>query len=351
MPSNLTKGDIVDLSKEWILSRISQEEAFEHYMGRSLNLSSRFCSPLRSDKHPTCTMAYFSGKLFFRDWSMPNAMDVFNFVQTKYKISYQEALRQIATDFELWEVEPTLMPTYLLDQGESLKSRKREIAVKIQPFTGEDLEFLKSYHLTSAQTTKFKVFSLKYAWLQTKTYYIHQTGDPALGYYFGTDEHKSQRWKIYFYKRRDHRPRFLGNTNRIAGWIQLPEKGELVVLTKSLKDVMVLDLFGVPAISMQSESTFPYPEIIDELQERFSKVVSLYDFDYAGISGACRLRRVYGIEPLFLTNGRFNTVDFAAKDISDYIRENGIEATEALIRTTVEKLGLKPDMTWSWNQF
>jgi len=350
---NLTKGDLVELTREWILSRVSQEEIFQHYMGRPLNLATRFRSPLRNDKNPTCSMAYFGGRLYYRDWSMPEALDVFGFVQHKHRLSYRDALRHIADELDLWEVEPSLEPTFLLDQPESQKSRKKEIAVKVQEFTAQDIDFLQSYGLTSAQTDKFRVFSLKYVWVGGQTYYIRQANDPALGYYFGTDEMKSQRWKIYFYRRHGdpNRPRFLGNTNRIAGWVQLPKSGEALVITKSLKDVMVLDLFGVPAISMQSETTFPYPEIIDELRGRFNKIVSLYDFDYAGINGAQKLKRVYGIPPLFLTNGRFGSVDYGAKDISDYIRDNSFSATEALLARAASELGLKPDTSWSWNQF
>lgn len=350
--STLTKGDLVDLTKEWILSRITQEEILEHYMGRALNFTTRFKSPLRKDKHPTCSLAYFGGRLYYRDWSKPNTMDVFSFVQSKHRLLYREALRHIADELNLWEVDPSLEPTYLNKNSENQKSRKKEIAVKIQDFTPQDIAYLKQYGLTSTQTSKFKVFSLKYIWVGGQSHYIRKAKDPALGYYFGSDEQGSQRWKIYFYRRRDDpkRPRFLGNTNRIAGWVQLPKTGSLLVLTKSLKDVMVLDLFGVTAISMQSETTMPYPYIIDELKERFKTIVSLYDFDYTGVVNAMRLRRTYGIQPLFLTDGRFGSIDFNAKDISDYFALEGPEETENLLYDAIQKLGLKPDTSWSWTQ-
>jgi hypothetical protein len=118
-----------------------------------------------------------------------------------------------------------------------------------------------------------------------------------------------------------------------------------------MKDVMVLDLFGVPAISMQSESTTPYPEIIDELRSRFDRIISLYDFDYAGVVNALKLKRLYGISPCFLTNGRFGTRDYGAKDISDYIREVGLERTGLLLQRAQRVLVLKPDVAWLWNQF
>lgn len=340
------------MTREWILSRVTQEEILEHYMGQRLNFSTRFKSPIREDKHPTCSLAYFGGRLYFRDWSQPNAMDVFSFVQKKHRLDYRSALRHVADELNLWDVEPSLDPTYLFDDSEEEKSRKKVIGVKIQKFTPQDIGFLKQYHLTSDQTSKFKIFSLKYVWVEGKSYYIRQADDPALGYYFGTDDNGNQRWKIYFYRREGtpKRPRFLGNTNRIAGWVQLPEKGSLLVITKSLKDVMVLDLFGIPAISMQSETTLPYPYIVDGLKERFERIISLYDFDYAGVAGAMRMRKTYGIEPVFLTNGRFGSIDFGAKDISDYIELEGFQETENLLYDAAHKLGLKPDTSWSWNQ-
>lgn len=47
------------------------------------------------------------------------------------------------------------------------------------------------------------------------------------------------------------------------------------------------------------------------------------DFDLTGVKMANTLLKRYNIQPLFLTDGRFGTRDYGAKDISDYIELNG----------------------------
>ena len=43
------------------------------------------------------------------------------------------------------------------------------------------------------------------------------------------------------------------------------------------------------------------------------------------------LLKRYNIKPLFLTDGRFGTINYGAKDISDYIEINGTTETLKLI--------------------
>jgi hypothetical protein len=68
------------------------------------------------------------------------------------------------------------------------------------------------------------------------------------------------------------------------------------------------------------------------LKERFPIIISNYDFDYAGVKSANKIRKLYDIQPLFLTNGKMNTIDFGSKDIADYICKNGLEKTKELIK-------------------
>ncbi len=55
------------------------------------------------------------------------------------------------------------------------------------------------------------------------------------------------------------------------------------------------------------------------------------DFDLTGVKMANTLLKRYNIQPLFLTDGRFGTINYGAKDISDYIEINGTTETLKLI--------------------
>ena len=320
-----------EFTAEDVLKRVREEEIVRFYFGIEVVPHKMICSPLRQDKNPTCNFSYHKGQLKFRDWSEARPRDVWDLVGRKLGLSYYKTVERVAKDLAVKERE--IDPSILEERKQKIKrekSGKSNIRVKRQDFKRVDKEYLKQYGLHRSLLEKFNVFSCKYAWLNTKMQYSFRKHDPCLAYYFGTASDRQERWKLYFYHRGKTRrapdgPRFMCNTNRIQGWIQLPEEGEIVCFTKSLKDVMVLDRLGIPAIAMQGETTEPYPEIIEELETRFSHVVSLYDYDLAGVRMANRLREKHGITPFFLTD------QYEGKDISDYVKYNSLDEAQKLI--------------------
>lgn len=342
---NFSQADILPITKEWLLARVSEKEIMDFYCGRSYDFGEAFCSPFRKDRHPTCVIFVSKyGKVMYRDWSEGKPLDCYDVARKVLgPLPYGALIRRIAEDMGLVGRKPKA-PEILQAEADAIKERaktqKADIRVRVQPLQRQDRLYLESFHINSTSLLeRFRVYSPKYVWLYGEPYYAWSERDPALAYYFGKAKDGSERWKIHWYKRKERR--FLGNTSRIAGWVQLPERGNLCVITKSLKDVICLSLFDIPAISMQGEMTLPYPRIIDELRDRFANLLSLYDFDYAGIKAANRLRHLYGIEPLFLTNGRFGSRDFGSKDFSDYLRDHGIDETKALLREAVLHTGIK----------
>ena len=72
------------------------------------------------------------------------------------------------------------------------------------------------------------------------------------------------------------------------------------------------------------------------LQTKWKYIFTFSDFDYTGIKFACEMRRLYGTTPIFLTTGERNTINFEAKDLSDYMEKFGYEQTYALIKRYLE---------------
>lgn len=319
------------LSADLILENLTQEEIFEYYLGIPVS-KGFFTSPLRDDKNPTCSFSWFRGKLYFRDWSESKPKDCFNIVQEIYNVDYFGALMQIKKD--LLEGKHLKVPR---KQPKSIRYKEKEekvkINVKIAPFTKENLEYFSQYNIGKQQLVKFKVFSIKRYWINDSLKWTYKVNDPCIAYYFGKAENNEQRWKLYHYRRNKRETiRFIGNTNRINGWIQLPKKDELVIITKSMKDVMTLDSLGYNAIAMQSEHTIPYDYIIEELEERFDRIISFYDYDNAGRKNSNTLKKLYDIEPIYLTNGENETFNYEAKDISDFVSLKGRERAKEFLR-------------------
>jgi hypothetical protein len=318
-----------DLTAEYILKYVSQHSIFEHFLHINVEVGEMFCSPLRRDKSPTCNLAWSGGKLWFRDWAEPKPKDCFNIVQEVRNVSFMEALKLIKRELidNIENLKPRIKHK---EELQPRKSHKSKIQVKFGTWKPELIDYLKSHGISSEQCKKFNVFPPSHVWLNGKLIYTYKKSDPALAYYFGKAKNGDERWKIYFFTRRG-KYRFLTNTNRINGWIQIPETGDNLIITKSLKDVMCLDVLGYSAIAMQNETTEPYSSIIKKLKARFGIIWSFYDFDEPGIRLANILKHKHSIPYLFLTNGKYNTRDYGAKDISDYIKTNSIQEAKELL--------------------
>ena len=103
----------------------------------------------------------------------------------------------------------------------------------------------------------------------------------------------------------------------IQGFEQLPKKGNLLIITKSLKDVMALYEMGYIAISPSSESTFIPDDALEALKLRFKRILLCFDRDSAGVRNMRKVSLKTGLNG-FLVHKSFN-----AKDISDAIAQHG----------------------------
>ena len=300
---------------ENIFNNYSDKEIFSHYLKQPVSESRKYHAPYRNDKVASCTMSYSNGKWWFRDWGYDSRpYDIVEFVQKIHNLSFKKALQKIYFDLDLQQT-PSINNT---NKRVTSKSKKSIIKVTTKSFTKEDKRYLSSYGINKQLCNKYRVYSIQKAISHnnSKRYeYIYHKKDPALGYYFGRDNRNNQKWKIYFYKRPKNIMRFMCNTSRIQGWVQIPNSYKLLINTKSLKDVMCIDKLGYPAIAPQAENFMYYDYIIDELKLKFNNIITLYDNDDAGIRWAKKLYNTYNIPYMFLDKH---------KDISDLIKSKNI---------------------------
>lgn len=321
-------GIVPDINKRFILGRLSQEEILERYLGVEVTYTERFQSPLRKDDTPTCSFKKFdNGTVWFKDWSGHFQGDCFNVVSFMYACNFYEACEIIAHDFNLVE-NSQLGIDYERKPKEYVENESKEVAkIQVQwgEFEQEDVNRWASYGINTQTLHTYWTGVVKHAWLNGSLVYSRLPSDPCYGYFF-----EEGIYKLYFPNRT--KVRFLGNHKGLQGYAQLPLKGKLLVITKSLKDVMFLCQMGIAAVAPPSESSILTEEQYKELSNRFSSIVSLYDFDLTGIRSANKMRKVYDIVPFFFTNGRFGTRDYGGKDATDIAFNKGSKEAEVIIR-------------------
>ena len=124
-------------------------------------------------------------------------------------------------------------------------------------------------------------------------------------------------------------------TNRhVQGLAELPyEGGNLLIITKSLKDVMCLYEMGFNAISPSSETTFIPDDILKSLRHKWRHIVIMFDRDATGMTKAREYSKRYKMDCIFVNK------KFKAKDISDAVRDNSFFAVKEWLTKTVERYG------------
>ncbi len=325
------------ITKELILSKFSEEQIMEFYLHIPIK-KGLFCSPLRKDRKPTCSFYRNNSRtLIFKDFATGQNLNVFGVVQAMFNCSYPQALRIIANDFGIISSSniPKNVGKINYNPNKIKDKTIAKIQVEIQDFTEQDLKWWSKYGITKEILQHFNVYSCKHVFLNDNLFAIYQQHCPIYGYYGGKiqeNKEKIELWRCYFPKRKEYR--FITNwpSKKIQGYEQLPKKGKLLVITKSLKDTMCLYSCGIASCSPNSETQFLSESMINELHQRFKYIVVLFDLDHTGISFSKKIKSKF--PDLFVT---LLPRQDKCKDISDYYCKYGREKTLDMIKNKIIK--------------
>jgi len=308
-----------DLRSEYILSRVSEEQICEYYTNSKVSLKGKFIkSPIRSalglpeDKTPSFSYTYRKGVLIWKDWGIGNSGNCFELIKVLYNISYKEALEKIYKDL----IEGRYIISKPLTKVSYIEDNEVLISYTIQPFTGFDILYWQKFNIDISLLTFYNVYSIKI--LSVKEHQFNSYWrNPMYVYTYNKDN-----FKIYKpFDNKKYKFMRIGKGELLEGYDQLDWVGNLLIITKSQKDVMCLRSFGYNAISLQSETSRLSEDTYRLLKKRFKNIVSLYDKDMSGVQGSNRLLISYNIPQLFIDD-KYNV-----KDISDFCAEYGAEKT------------------------
>jgi len=320
------------ITKELLLTKYSQETFMEHYLGLSIK-KGLFKSPptLRVDHTPTCSFYKDKkGTLFFKDFAGPS-FDFLGAVMHIFQCNYYKALRIIANDFGIIKVDNMQMNPPLIPYSGSIlqETEKANIQVEVKDFSRKELDWWNSFGVSIVTLKKYKVFSIKSVFLNGVYFSSSTESCPIYGYYGGNTSDGDELWRLYMPTKRNYR--FLSNwkSTMIQGAKQLSKSGDFIVITKSLKDVMALDEFGITAVAPNSENIFLTQAQYEKLQLKFKDIYLLYDRDLPGVKAANKIRKAFpGVKVLLVPK---------VKDFTDYVKKYGTLKTLNLIEEWLEK--------------
>lgn len=316
---NATFGILSD-----ILAQLDEYTIYAYYMG-NFKIGKLYNSPLRSDdKIPS--FAVFKGRrgnLMFKDHGSGLSGNVLTFVKEMKHIRTDGELEK-----ELLKILRTTAPKSTRDvKREYTSNASTEIGIVRQDWTELDKQYWDQFGISLTTLNQYQVFSIKYYLCNKAVAGIYSEKSPMYAYKV------NDRFKIYrplaskYTKWRTNL-----TSSDIQGFAQLPDgQRNLLIVTKSLKDVMVLHEMGFDAVSPASETTFIPDNILDSLKAKYRKILILYDRDKTGMKKARDYSHKYELDAFFV-NKRFN-----AKDISDAVSNNSFDTVNEWLTKTLQK--------------
>lgn len=321
------------ITKDFILSKINQESIIQYYTKIDVTSKKLHLSPFRNDNKVTVGL-YKSknGIVYLHDFATNEHINCFEVVMKLYDCNYYEALDIIAQDFELVESNSSVKEVsqknkpILID--EISETHSSDIKVQIKDFTEDELKWWEQFGISKKLLKKYHVYSIKYVFLNGNLKFTSSNKCPIYGYYFGKDKNKDEKWKLYFPMNKDKGIRFLNNlpNKKLQGYKQLDKTGDILIITKSLKDCACFRAFNINAVAPSSESTFCLKEQIDEFKKRFKHIIVMYDQDKAGKHNMYKIRLKYPELDFFVIPNYLK-----AKDFSDLRKLYGKEKTKELL--------------------
>jgi KaiC/GvpD/RAD55 family RecA-like ATPase len=328
----------MSFSKEDLLAKVTSYDILNHYLqpyhnsGRLL-AAKNISNPFQAEKQETPSFNIFptmgTGEWRYKDFATGDDGSCFDLVMKLFNISFPEALQKINSDL-----------TLLLNASPEPAKSNRQLAqatpkfeIKRKQFNDAEQGFWLKFGIDEQTLKRFNVSSLEEFSTTSKIGNPYTTKSSSDKFIFA---YENDNW-VKLYKPLDEKKykfQYLGTKEQgfIFGWKQLPENGELLIITGGEKDVMTLAAKGFNAITLNSETATLLKSIVDELKLRFKTILVLYDNDETGLKQSNILAVAHGLHRLVLP-----TLQNNGKDISDYFA-NGetLEKFNSLLLTAIQ---------------
>lgn len=310
-----------NITLDWILSKVTEYDIYAKYIGQ-FKVGMIYNSPFRKDKNPSFGIYYSkrTKQLLFKDHGTGECGNVIKFVSLfTGKTEYNDILSDIVDKLNITN------NTKLVSSKQYIQPTETVIGVVRQEFTDVDINYWKQFNISINTLKKFNVNSIKYYLCNGIVKGTYKRENPMYAYKVYNN------FKIYR-PLADKYTKWRNNLTDydIQGYEQLPQKGDILFITKSMKDVMCLHEIGYPAVSPSSESTFLPKDVLEQLKMRFKRIIILFDRDVAGVKRSRKLSRETGLEAMFINK------KFKAKDVSDAVKANSFEEIKNWLNETVK---------------
>lgn len=315
------------LDEEGILRHVDEYTLYCHYLGFTPDIHMKYNSPIRlDDNDPSFGIfpsRFIPGREYlWKDQGTGMSGDVFKLIRLILEsrwgsCSRYKALAHIKAEFGL---APGLTdsPPLVVQQYKPIPRSPMAIKIKSKPMDSTDLRFWAQFNINQQLLDQYKVKSISCFW--TYTDQKIPKFPKGVGYAYNV----GGKHKLYFpFDRKEFKFRNDMDGQQLEGFEQLQYNQKLLVITKSLKDVMTLRSFGFESVAPRGESVLIPGEFLKHFESKYEQIIVLFDND-----GKHRADE-YPYPKIWVPK------DSGQKDLSDFCKHYGVEATRELLKQLI----------------
>jgi DNA primase len=327
------------ITKDDLLQKVGDRNIFNFYFG-DFKVSKSYHSCFRQDiKKSSAFIISKDGDIIYKDFALNETYDCISFVMRLLGLKYHEAVKQIAVDFNLIPGERSKNKEAIVHTNlQNKKKEEKRLRVDAVRFKKHHLEYWAQYGITAEELIKNNIYAVT-------SLYINEWRVPVkspeiLRFAYLIKKDGRDYLKIYTPYASDYKWVTNAPLNVPWGIDELPNKSNTLIITKSLKDKVVLNKYFTDVIALQNESMSALDkDVALALKKCYKHIYIWFDCDRPGIKAANAYKKAYGFTPIFV--GDFKKSIWArimrakkirVKDPSDFIARYGLETFENYLK-------------------
>jgi hypothetical protein len=320
-----SEQDDIFLTEREVLERVDEYTLYCHYLEFEPQFGVKYTSPVREhekefDDRPSFgifhTKVRKDVEYMWKDGGKGIHGDIFDLVRRLYRLQTRlQAQEKIEGDFGLG---PGIVTPQKVQMFKPLPTPSFRIRVKSRPLKDQDVRYWAQFNVNPQLLQFYNTTAIQLYWTYDEQAAPKFPRTPGYAYRIW------DRYKLYFpFEQPDFKFRNDYDERHLEGFCQLQFNSDLLVITKAMKDVMMMRSFGIEAVASRGEHTMVDFKFMELFLNRYKHVIVLMDND--GKHKGPKYVEQYKIPftQIPLSTGQ--------KDPSDFCKAYGAAATDELL--------------------
>lgn len=316
-----------------LLGKTSEFDIMRFYLNIDV-LPALINSPLRQDRNASVSIFSPDGvKVFYKDFGTGEHGSIFDLLGRMWNRTFSETITKIWDDID--RVKHNRINLNRTRRGVIHKSNSI-LEVRTRQWFDYDMEYWNSYGISREWLEFGDVYPISHI-LITRDNITKIIPAEKLAYVYV--ERKDGKVSLKVYQPKSQRLKWLSKHDSSVWdlWSRLPDRGDTLFITSSRKDALCLwENTGIPSVSLQGEGYVPKEKVINQLKQRFGRVIIFFDNDYDkdenhGHIYASRLSGMFNLDMVEIPS------EYKSKDPSDLFKNHGAETFRRVIKELVKQ--------------